>query len=121
MISNLLDGKDRPMDATQDPPDAPRITTTKRRSVKRGRLAARITEEQKVLLQRAADLQGRSLSDFVIESAQRVAEAVIREREVITLSTEDSRAFAEAMLNPPAPNERLRAAFARYQHEVVEH
>ncbi len=86
----------------------------------RGRLAARINPEQKELLQRAADLQGRSLSDFVIESAQRAAEEVIREHEVITLSARDSRAFAEALLNPPPPNERLRAAFARYQQEVEE-
>lgn len=109
------------MDATREPTGSLRTTKTKRRAAKRGRFAARISEEQKVLLQRAADLQGRSLSDFVIESAQRAAEAVIREREVITLSAEDSRAFAEAMLNPPEPNERLRAAFARYQEEVVEH
>jgi uncharacterized protein (DUF1778 family) len=103
------------MDATHEPTGSLRTTRLKRRGVKRGRLAARISEEQKVLLQRAADLQGRSLSDFVIESALRAVEAVIREREVIILSTEDSRAFAEAMLNPPAPNERLRAAFVRYQ------
>lgn len=109
------------MDTTRDHSGSPRVTKIKDRGVKRGRIAARITEEQKVLLQRAADLQGRSLSDFVIESAQRAAEAVIREREIITLSTEDSRAFAEALLSPPAPNERLRDAFARYQQEVVEH
>ncbi len=109
------------MDPTRDHPGSPRTTRLKHRSVKRGRLAMRITEEQKILLQRAADLEGRSVSDFVIESAQRAAEAVIREHEIITLSTEDSRAFAEALLNPPAPNERLREAFARYQQEVVEH
>lgn len=109
------------MDAKRQRTGSPRSARTKRRGVKRGRLAARISEEQKVLLQRAADLQGRSLSDFVIESAQRAAEAVIRELEIITLSVEDSRAFAEAMLNPPAPNDRLREAFARYQQEVIEH
>jgi uncharacterized protein (DUF1778 family) len=109
------------MDTTRDHAGSPDTARLKRRGVKRGRLATRITEEQKILLQRAADIQGRSLSDFVIESAQRVAEAVIRAHEVITLSTEDSRAFAEALLNPPAPNERLREAFARYQQEVVEH
>ena len=109
------------MNATREPTGSLHTTRLKRRGVKRGRLAARITEEQKVLLQRAADLQGRSLSDFVIESAQRAAESVIREHEIITLGTEDSQTFAKALLNPPAPNERLREAFARYQQEVVEH
>lgn len=73
------------MDVTREPNGSRSAAKLKRRGVKRGRLAARISEEQKVLLQRAADPQGRSLSDFVLESAQRAAEAVIREREVITL------------------------------------
>jgi uncharacterized protein (DUF1778 family) len=88
---------------------------------KRERLEARVSAEQKAVLQRAADLEGRSLSDFLIESAQRRAEEVIREHEVIRLSVRDSLLFAEALLNPPAPSERLRAAFARYREEVVEH
>lgn len=87
---------------------------------KRERLATRLSTEQKALLQRAADLEGRSLSDFVLESAQRAAESVIREHEVMTLTAQDSRAFADAVLNPPLPNQRLQAAFARYQQEVVE-
>jgi uncharacterized protein (DUF1778 family) len=90
------------------------------RSLKRGRLAARINPEQKELLQRAADLQGRSLSDFVIETAQRAAEEVIREHEVIRLSIRDSQAFVNALLTPPAPSDRLRVAFARYREEVLE-
>ena len=89
-------------------------------AAKRERLEARVSPDLKALLQRAADLQGRSLTDFVLESARHAAEAVIHEHEVITLSARDSRAFVEALLNPPAPNERLRAAFARYQQEVVE-
>lgn len=84
------------------------------------RIQARVSSTQRELLQRAADLEGRSLSDFVIESAQRHAEEVIREHEVIRLSPRDSRVFIEALLNPPAPNARMRALAARYQREVVE-
>ena len=92
----------------------------RRGAAKRERLAARLTPEQKALLQRAADLQGRSLSDFVLDSAQRAAEEVIRSYEVMTLTARESRALVEALLNPPAPNERLRAAAARYLEEAVE-
>ena len=90
------------------------------RSFKRERLEARISVEQKELLQRAADIQGRSLSDFLVDSAQRAAEQAIRDHEVIMLSARDSSLFAEALFNPPAPNAKLQAAVARYQQEVEE-
>lgn len=86
---------------------------------KHGRLEARIRPEQKALLERAAMLQGQSLSDFVIGSAQRAAEQVIRDHEVIRLSVEDSRAVVEALLNPPEPNEQLRKAAEEYQRLIV--
>lgn len=87
---------------------------------KRERLDVRISHEQKVLLQRAALLEGTTLTNFVIHTAQEAAERTIRERQVITLSARDSLVFAEALLNPPAPSARLRAAAARYQDLVEE-
>lgn len=84
------------------------------------RLETRISAAQKDLLQRAAALQGRSLSDFVVASAQRAAEQAIREHQIITLSERDSRAFVEAILADDEPNEHLRAAAARYQRDFLE-
>lgn len=78
------------------------------------RLEARLTAEQKEVLQRAAALGGSSVSDFVVRSAQREAERILREHDVVTLSARDSRVFVEALLNPPAPNDAFRAAAARY-------
>src|SRR5687768_9754268 len=89
------------------------------RAAKSERLEARVTQEQKELLQRAAELQGQSLTDFVVASAQRAAEATVREHNVITLTARDSRAFAEAILNPGEANEALRTAFARHDHDVT--
>lgn len=79
------------------------------------RLEARVTREQKALLQRAADLEGRTLTDFVVSSAQDAALRTIRERETVRLNAEESRAFAEALLHPPRPNAALRAAAKRYR------
>lgn len=79
------------------------------------RLQQRVTPEVKELLQQAADLSGRSLSDFIIGSAQEVAERKLVERRVITLTAEDSRVFAEAILNPAPANEKLRAAMRRHR------
>ena len=78
------------------------------------RLGARLTAEQTALLQRAADISGRSLTEFVISSAQAAAEQTIRTHQVIELSTRASEQLVNALLNPPPPNERLRAAAARH-------
>ena len=88
------------------------------RTPKSERLEARVTPQQKELLQHAAELQGLSLTDFLINSAQNIAEATIREHSVITLTARDSLAFANALLNPRQPNDKLRAAFARHSRAV---
>lgn len=84
-------------------------------TTKRERLEARITAEQKALFQRAADLSGRSLTDFVVASVQAAAQEVVHRHDVIALSPRDSLRFVEALLNPPEPNERLRAAARRHR------
>ncbi|MCC6848014.1 MAG: DUF1778 domain-containing protein [Deltaproteobacteria bacterium] len=79
------------------------------------RLEARITKQQKALFQRAAELQGRSLSDFVVSSAQEAAMRAIQERTVMSLTARDQQALVSALLNPPAPSARLRKAAARHR------
>ena len=92
------------------------VTTEPRpRGSKGERVEARVNREQKLLLQRAAALQGRSLSDFIISSAQETAARVIQEHEIITLSVKDREAFVEALLEPPKPSQSLRAAAQRYK------
>ena len=85
---------------------------------KRDRLEARITREQKTVLMRAAALQGRTLTDFVVHSAQEAAIRVIEVHESIQLAKQDREAFIEALLNPPAPRKRLRAAARRFARSV---
>jgi uncharacterized protein (DUF1778 family) len=77
------------------------------------RLEARLTASQKELLQQAAELEGRSLTDFVIDSAQTAARHVIRDHQLLELTARDSEVFVNALLNPPAPNAKLRRAFRR--------
>lgn len=82
------------------------------------RLEARISLEQKALLQRAAVLSGRSLSEFVVASAQEAASRVIQEHETIRLNRSEQVAFVTALLNPPAPGKRLRQAAAAYRKQM---
>lgn len=86
---------------------------------KRERLEARITEEQKETLARAAALTGMSVTDFVVLNAERAARATIREHEVMELSVRDTRALMAALLNPPEPNAALLRSAERYRRLVV--
>jgi uncharacterized protein (DUF1778 family) len=77
------------------------------------RLEARVTAEDKQLLQEAAAAKGLTLTAFVTSSAREAAIKVLREQHVIELSRKDQRAFAESMLTPDDPNGRLRAIAKR--------
>lgn len=79
------------------------------------RLEARVSPETKALFQKAADLEGRTLTDFVVASVQAEAYRVIQQHQALKLSVEDSEAFVDALLNPPKPNNRLKAASLRYK------
>jgi len=77
------------------------------------RIEARIAPDALAVVKRAAEIQGRSVSDFVVAAAQEAAVRTIDEAQIIRLSVEDQRAFADAILNPPQPSPALvRAAQA---------
>lgn len=77
------------------------------------RLDARVTAEEKELLQEAATAKGLTLTAFVTSSAREAAIKVLREQHVIELGRKDQQAFAQAMLNPEAPNKQLRTVAKR--------
>ena len=83
------------------------------------RLEARVSAAQKQLLQQAALLSGRSLSDFVVATAQEAARRVIAEHDAIRLSREEQQAFVHALLHPPAPNARLKRAVKAYRQRTA--
>jgi uncharacterized protein (DUF1778 family) len=77
------------------------------------RLEARIAPDTLDTVRRAAEIQGRSVSDFVVGAAREAAERAIEQAQIIRVSVEDQRVFANAILNPPAPTPALiRAAKA---------
>ncbi|BBL77499.1 hypothetical protein MishRS11D_45970 (plasmid) [Methylomagnum ishizawai] len=93
--------------------EAPMTQPTQRTA----RLEARIAPDMLNVVKRAAEIQGRSVSDFVVSAAHDAARRTIEETEIIRLSVEDQRRFVEAILNPPEPTPALRRAFARH-HEL---
>ena len=86
--------------------------------VKAERLEARVSAEQKLLFQHAANILGWSLTDFVLSSLQQTAKQVIQEHHTLLLSAEDSRRFVQRLLKPTPPNPYFKKALKRYQQEV---
>lgn len=82
------------------------------------RLEARLPNEVMARLKRAAEIQGRTLTDFVVAAADEAACRTIEQTEIIHLSLEDQRQLAEAILNPPEPNEALKNAAKKYRKLV---
>lgn len=88
------------------------------RSREQERLEARLTPEQKQLIERAAELRGTTITEFVVVSAQQAAANTIKDFETLTIRDEAREVFIRAVLNPPAPNQAARAAAARYRAEM---
>jgi uncharacterized protein (DUF1778 family) len=79
------------------------------------RLEARVSPLQKNLFQRAADLSGRTLSEFVVASAQDAAERLVHNQDVIRLTPAEQTAFVQGLLEDTEPGPRLRQAAATYK------
>ena len=85
-------------------------------TARKERFEARIRREEKRTLERAAELSGRSLTDFVMGSAHAAAlETIERYEGMVLRDARDKEAFVAAMLKPPAPSRTLKAAAARYK------
>jgi len=80
------------------------------------RIEARISPDALAVVKRAAEIQGRSVSDFVVAAAREAAQRTIEENHLFRLSIEDQRRFVELLLAPPEPApalERAKRAHAR--------
>ncbi len=77
------------------------------------RLEARISTDLHAMLKRAAEIQGRTMTDFVVSAVQLAAQEAIETAEVVRLSLADQECFAQALLAPPRPAPALKRAFAR--------
>jgi uncharacterized protein (DUF1778 family) len=79
------------------------------------RLEARLPNDVLARLKRAAEIQGRTLTDFVVAAADEAACRAIERTEIIRLSAEGQRQLAAAILNPPKPTAALKKAFRQHR------
>jgi len=82
------------------------------------RLEARVDREQKTFFQRAASLRGVSLKEFMVASMREAAVRTIEEHELV-LSANEQQVFVDMLMNPPKPNDALRAAAADFFGRVA--
>ena len=74
---------------------------TTQASTRTARVEARIAPDALAVVRRAAELQGRSISDFLVAAALKDAHQTIEDEQIIRLSVDDQRRFAELLINPP--------------------
>lgn len=79
------------------------------------RLEARISTDLHAMIKRAAELQGCTMTDFVVAAVQEAAQRTIEQTEVVHLSLADQERFAQALLSPPQPAAALKRAFDRHR------
>jgi uncharacterized protein (DUF1778 family) len=84
------------------------------------RIEARIAPAALAVVKRAAELQGRSVSDFVVAAAQEAAYRAIEDVQIIRLSAEDQERFVDLLLNPPPPSPALKRARAAHSRLIRE-
>jgi uncharacterized protein (DUF1778 family) len=77
------------------------------------RLEARISLDLHMTVKRAAEIQGRTMTDFVIHALQVAASEAIAQSDQVRLSLADQETFAHAMIAPAKPNAALKRAFAK--------
>lgn len=79
------------------------------------RIEARISRDALETIRRAAEIQGRSVSDFVVAATQAAAEQTIIDVEILKLSRKASEQFATLLINPPKSTSALARAFKRHR------
>ncbi|MDY0268954.1 MAG: DUF1778 domain-containing protein [Trichloromonas sp.] len=87
-------------------------------AAKTERISARVPENVHALLERAADLLGSTMNQFVVQAAVDRARKVIEDENIIRLTGDSSRLFFEALESPPAPNEKLLAAVKAHKERL---
>lgn len=80
-------------------------------ALKNERIDLRTNDEEKKLLERAAELKHLSLSSYIITTSLKQAKIDLDEEEVLLLANQDRNLILAALENPPEPTEALKRLF----------
>ena len=79
----------------------------------KGSINLRIEYHTRQLIDDAAEVLGKTRTEFMIESARRQAIDVLLDQRLFALDSERYDAFMQALDNPPAPGPKLRSLLRR--------
>jgi uncharacterized protein (DUF1778 family) len=82
------------------------------------RIEARIAPEVLAAVKRAAEIEGRSISDFMVDAARHAAERTIEETQIIRLSLADQERVAQVLTSPPVPSPALERAMEAHRELI---
>ena len=88
-------------------------------SVRMERLGFRLDEQTKDLIERAAYLECRKVTDFCVAVLADAARRTIAEHETLMLSERDREVFFDTLMSPPQANERLIRALAEHKRRII--
>ena len=84
------------------------------------RVEARIAPDALAVVRRAAELQGRSISDFLVAAAVKDAHRTIEDAQIIRLSIDDQHRFADLLLTPPPLAPAMKRALKPRKRLIAE-
>jgi uncharacterized protein (DUF1778 family) len=90
-----------------------------RQNARTDRIEARIHPDTLTLVKRAAEIQGRSVSDFVVAAAEQAAHRAIEDSQILRLSVADQIRFTEMLLDPPQMTPELERARAAHEKLIA--
>src|ERR1043165_10043742 len=82
------------------------------------RITARVPAKMRDALEQAAQLQGSTLNQFVVQSAYQEAQRILERETVLRLSQRDAQKVFSMLEHPPKANKQLRDAVKAY-HELI--
>lgn len=85
----------------------------------RERINLRLKSSAKVLIERAASFEGKTVSHFIVTSALDRAEKTVQAHEMMTLNGKNSRSFFDALSAPVDFNNGLIEALEEHDRRVV--
>jgi uncharacterized protein (DUF1778 family) len=92
---------------------------TKERRARPARLGFRVDDRTKEMVERAAELERRSLTDFCLTVLTEAARKAIARHQTLVLSERDRQVFFDTLINPAKPNARLKRAFKAERQRIA--
>lgn len=95
------------------------VSASEGHRVRGARLGFRVDARTKQMVERAAELERRSLTDYCLTALAEAAQSTIARHETLVLSERDRRVFFDTLISPPKLSAKLKRAFAAESRRIA--